>query len=64
MTGEMRSRSFVGGLLAWMRELGYHLVEPDDHLVELWHKDRKIAVYPQTVRVEQLRDDVNKDYVE
>jgi len=29
-------------------ELGFQLVEPDDHLLELWFKDKRIAVYNQT----------------
>ena len=27
---------------------GFSLTEPDDHLLELWFKDKRIAVYNQT----------------
>lgn len=64
MREEKRPRSVEGVLLLWMRDVCYHLNAPDDHVVELWHKERKVAVYPQTVGVDQLRDDIKKDYLE
>jgi len=30
------------------KDFGFSLVEPDDHLLELWFKDKRIAVYNQT----------------
>lgn len=32
-----------GILLEWLEEEGYHVEEPDDHTVELWHKERLVA---------------------
>lgn len=29
------------------KEVGFYLKEPDDHLVELWFKDKLVGVYNQ-----------------
>ena len=39
---------------------GFYLKEPDDHVVELWFKDKKLATYSQTgVTLETLNHDIN-----
>ena len=30
------------------KDYGFQLIESDDHLLELWFKDKRIAVYNQT----------------
>lgn len=40
---------------------GFYLKEPDDHVVELWCKGKKIATYSQTgVTLETLNHDVSQ----
>jgi len=41
-------QSLLKEALGIYSELGFELVEPDDHLLELWFKDKRIAVYNQT----------------
>ncbi len=37
---------------------GFRLVEPDDHLVELWFKNKKVATYNQTkATIQIIRED-------
>lgn len=41
-------QSVLNEALRMYGELGFKLVEQDDHLLELWFKDKRIAVYNQT----------------
>jgi len=41
-------QSVLNETLGIYGELGFELIEPDDHLLELWFKDKRIAVYNQT----------------
>jgi len=41
-------QSVLDEALGEFKDFGFSLVEPDDHLLELWFKDKRIAVYNQT----------------
>ena len=39
------------------KDYGFELIEPDDDLLELWFKDKKVATYYQTkATIEIIRD--------
>ena len=40
-------QSLLDEALGDFKDFGFELVEPDDHLLELWFKDKRIAVYNQ-----------------
>lgn len=40
-------QSVLDEALGHYKDYGFQLVEPDDHLLELWFKDKRIAVYNQ-----------------
>ena len=40
-------QSLLDEALGKYKDYGFKLVEPDDHLLELWFKDKRIAVYNQ-----------------
>ena len=40
-------QSMLEEALGEFKGYGFELVEPDDHLLELWFKDERIAVYNQ-----------------
>ena len=40
-------QSVLDESLGKFKDYGFNLVEPDDHLLELYFKDNKIAVYHQ-----------------
>ena len=42
-------QSVLDETLGEFKNYGFSLVEPDDHVLELWFKDKRIAVYNQTV---------------
>ena len=41
-------QSLLDEALGKYAEYGFRLVEPNDHVLELWFKDKRIAVYNQT----------------
>ena len=41
-------QSVLDEALGIYKDFGFQLVEPDDDLLELWFKDKRIAVYNQT----------------
>jgi len=41
-------QSILDEALGEFKDFGFRLVEPDDHFLELWFKDKRIAVYNQT----------------
>jgi len=41
-------QSVLNEALGIYSEIGFQLIEPDDHLLELWFKDKRIVVYNQT----------------
>ena len=41
-------QSVLDEALGEFKDYGFRLVEPDDHVLELWFKDKRIAVYNQT----------------
>jgi hypothetical protein len=43
-----KRNSIFDAVLGRYYDYGFRLVEPDDHLVELWFKDKCIAVYNQS----------------
>ena len=45
-------------------QYGFQLVEPDDHLLELWFKDKRIAVYNQTKATFDIIREGCKNYLE
>jgi len=48
MTKHTGKQSVLDEALGEYKDFGFQLVEPDDHLLELWFKDKRIAVYNQT----------------
>ena len=45
-------------ILGEFKPIGFSLYEPDDHFVELYFKDHRIATYCQpTLTIVQLRED-------
>jgi len=42
-------QSVLDEALGKYKDYGFSLIEPDDHLLELWFKDKRIAVYNQPV---------------
>ena len=50
-------QSMLKEALGIYSELGFELIEPDDHLLELWFKDKRIAIYNQAkVTIEIIRE--------
>jgi len=50
-------QSILDETLGQYKDFGFELIEPDDHLLELWFKDKRIAVYNQTrVTIEIVRE--------
>ena len=41
-------QSVIDEALGEFRDYGFELVKPNDHVLELWFKDKKIATYNQT----------------
>jgi len=41
-------QSVLDEALGDFRDFGFQLIESDDHLLELWFKDKRIATYNQT----------------
>jgi len=60
MQGKIDKRFLMG----WQLDIGYRLVEPDDHIVELWFRDRLVKVYPVTITILKLREDATEHYLE
>jgi len=48
MTKYTGKQSVLDEALGEYKDFGFQLVEPDDHLLELWFKDKRIAIYNQT----------------
>jgi len=48
MTKYTGKQSVLDEALGKFKDYGFRLVEPDDHVLELWFKDNKIATYNQT----------------
>ena len=49
--------------LGKFKDYGFNLVEPDDHLLELWFKDKRIAVYYQATATIKIIQDGCKNYL-
>ena len=50
-------QSVLKEALGEFKDYGFSLVEPDDHLLELWFKDKRIAIYNQTkATIEIIRE--------
>lgn len=48
-------QSVLDAALGKYKEYGFSLTETDDHLLELYFKDKKIATYNQTIPNEENR---------
>ena len=63
----MRLRSegwfLVGVLFRWQVDWGYRVVEPDDHILELWHGGELVKVFAQTVEGDRVRQEANDHYL-
>lgn len=55
-------RALIGFLGKEREERGYYLVEPDDHLVGLYYKEGLIAVFPQSITIDQLHKEADLDW--
>jgi len=55
----------MDGLSAEAKLQGYRLEGADDHVLELWFKNRRVAIFSQTgVTVEALNHEVSRDIQE
>lgn len=64
MSGVWRGPEVEGVLLKWQTDRGYKVVEPDDHVLELWHRGRLVQVYSRAVDDWRVRGDVIEDFIE
>ena len=64
-------QSVLNEALGEFKDCGFELEEPDDHILELWFKDKRIAIYNQTkVTIEIIHEgcrnylaNINKQYM-
>ena len=64
-------QSVLDEILGEFKDYGFSLTEPDDHLLELWFKDNRIAVYNrEKATIEIIRvgcknylTNINKSYI-
>lgn len=57
MTTYTGRQSVSEAALGKFKDYGFSLVEPDDHLLELYFKEKRIAVYYQgSVTIKVIRD--------
>ena len=64
MTKYTGKQSINDEALGQYKDFGFQLVEPDDHLLELWFKDKRIAVYNQTKATFDIIREGCKNYLE
>lgn len=57
-------QSVLDEALGEFKDYGFSLVEPDDHLLELWFKGKRIAVYNQTKATFDIIKKGCKNYLE
>ena len=55
-------QSVLDEALGEYADCGFQLVEPDDHFTELWFKDKKIAIYNQTMATFEIIQEGCKNY--
>ena len=56
-------QSVLDEALGEYADCGFKLVEPDDHLLELWFKDKRIAVLNQTTATVEIVRSGCKNYL-
>lgn len=56
-------QSVLDEALGEYADCSFSLVEPDDHLLELWFKDHRIAVYNQTKVTYEIIQEGCKNYL-
>lgn len=57
MTIYTGKQSVLDAALGKFKDYGFRLVEPDDHFLELYYKNKKIATYYQgAVTIELIRE--------
>jgi len=49
--------------LGEFKDYGFELVEPDDHVLELWFKDKRLAVYYQTTATFKIIQEGCENYL-
>ena len=64
MTKYTGKQSVLDEALGQYKDFGFQLVVPDDHLLELWFKDKRIAVYNQTKATFDIIREGCKNYLE
>jgi hypothetical protein len=50
-------------LADWLVKEGYRVEEPDDHTVEIWHKERLVARFAPSVTQAGLNSAAIDDYI-
>ena len=56
-------QSILNEALGEFKEYGFSLIEPDDHLLELYFKDKKIATYFQAKATIEIIREGCKNYL-
>lgn len=56
-------QSVLDEALGEFKDYGFKLVEPDDHVLELWFKDKQIATYNQTKATIEIIQEGCKNYL-
>jgi len=57
------TQSVLDEALGEYANCGFKLVEPDDHLLELWFKDKRIAVLNQSTATIEVIQEGCKNYL-
>lgn len=56
-------QSILDEALGEFKDYGFRLVEPDDHILELWFKDKRIAIYNQHLATIDIIREGCKNYL-
>ena len=56
-------QSVLDEALGKFKEFGFALTEPDDHVLELWFKDKRIATYNQTTATFKIIQEGCENYL-
>ena len=57
-------QSILDEALGEYTQYGFSLVEPDDHLLELWFKDNRLAIYNQPKATPEIIQEGCKNYLD
>ena len=56
-------QSVLDETLGYFKDYGFKLVEPDDHVLELYFREKRIAVYNQTKATIEIIREGCKNYL-